>query len=110
MVKTLYHGSCNIIEKPVFEYGKSYNDYGSGFYCTDSLEMAKEWAAGKDQDGYANCYELDCNGLQIRNIAFCIGWQCCCEIGSLMFPPVLRWELRNICLAFLTLIMKHAMP
>lgn len=68
MVKTLYHGSCNIIEKPVFGYGKSYNDYGLGFYCTDSLEMAKEWAAGKDQDGYANCYELDCNGLQILNL------------------------------------------
>ncbi|MBP3577789.1 MAG: DUF3990 domain-containing protein, partial [Lachnospiraceae bacterium] len=41
MIKKLYHGSSNIIEKPVFGYGKKYNDYGLGFYCTDSIEMAK---------------------------------------------------------------------
>ena len=68
MVKTLYHGSSGIIEKPLFGYGKPYNDYGLGFYCTDSLEMAKEWGVGKEQDGYANCYELDCNGLRILNL------------------------------------------
>ena len=42
MIKKLYHGSSNIIEKPLFGYGKPYNDYGLGFYCTDSLEMAME--------------------------------------------------------------------
>lgn len=68
MVKTLYHGSTSIIEKPLFGYGKSYNDYGLGFYCTESLEMAKEWGVGKNQNGYANCYELDCNELQILNL------------------------------------------
>lgn len=68
MIKKLYHGSSSIIEKPVFGYGKHYNDYGLGFYCTDSLVMAKEWAASKDQDGYANCYELECDGLQILDL------------------------------------------
>lgn len=68
MIKTLYHGSSNIIEKPVFGYGKTYNDYGLGFYCTESLEMAKEWGVGRNQDGYANCYELDCDGLRILNL------------------------------------------
>lgn len=68
MIQTLYHGSSHIIEKPLFGYGKYYNDYGLGFYCTDSLEMAKEWGVGKNQDGYANCYELDCEGLQILNL------------------------------------------
>jgi len=68
MVRKLYHGSSHIIEKPLFGYGKPYNDYGLGFYCTDSLEMAKEWGVGKDQDGYANCYELDCSGLQILDL------------------------------------------
>ncbi len=68
MVKTLYHGSLNIIEKPLFGYGKTYNDYGLGFYCTDSLEMAKEWGVGKDQNGYANCYELNCDDLWILNL------------------------------------------
>ncbi len=68
MIKKLYHGSSNIIKKPIFGYGKRYNDYGLGFYCTDSLEMAKEWAAGKERDGYANCYELECDGLLILNL------------------------------------------
>ncbi len=68
MIKKIYHGSSNIIEKPLFGYGKRYNDYGLGFYCTDSLEMAKEWGVGKDQDGYANCYEIDCDNLRILNL------------------------------------------
>lgn len=68
MVKHLYHGSASIIEKPQYGYGKPYNDYGLGFYCTDSLEMAKEWGVGKERDGYANCYTLDCAGLSILNL------------------------------------------
>lgn len=68
MIQELYHGSSNIIENPLFGYGKTYNDYGLGFYCTDSLEMAKEWGVGKDQDGYANCYEIECDGLRILNL------------------------------------------
>lgn len=68
MLKTLYHGSCNIIEKPIFGQGKRYNDYGLGFYCTDSLEMAKEWGVSYKKDGYANCYELLCDNLRILNL------------------------------------------
>lgn len=68
MIKKIYHGSVNIIEKPIYGYGKKYNDYGLGFYCTDSLEMAKEWGVGKDQDGYANCYEIDCEGLGLLDL------------------------------------------
>lgn len=68
MVRKLYHGSCNIIEKPVFGKGKRYNDYGLGFYCTDSLEMAKEWGVSRDKNGYANCYVLDCEGLRILDL------------------------------------------
>lgn len=68
MVRKLYHGSSNIIEKPIYGYGKAYNDYGLGFYCTDVLEMAKEWGVGKDQDGYANCYEIECDGLRILDL------------------------------------------
>ena len=68
MIQKLYHGSPNIIEKPIYGYGKAYNDYGLGFYCTDSLPMAKEWGVGKDKDGFANCYELECDGLRILNL------------------------------------------
>ena len=68
MIKKIYHGSSNIIERPIFGYGKLYNDYGLGFYCADSLDMAKEWGVSKEQDGYANCYEIECDGLQILDL------------------------------------------
>ena len=40
----IYHGSENIIEVPEYGKGKPYNDYGLGFYCTEYVELAKEWA------------------------------------------------------------------
>ena len=63
MVRKLFHGSQSIIKAPVWGQGKRYNDYGLGFYCTDSLEMAKEWGVGKGRNGFANCYEINCEGL-----------------------------------------------
>ena len=74
MIRRLYHGSCNIIETPKYGYGKKYNDYGLGFYCTDSLEMAKEWGVTDGKDGYANCYELECDNLKILDLN---GPDCC---------------------------------
>lgn len=68
MIRQLFHGSTSIIEKPQFGYGKVYNDYGLGFYCTDSLEMAKEWGVAQNRNGYANSYELDCEGLKILDL------------------------------------------
>jgi hypothetical protein len=68
MLYRIYHGSENIIEKPLFGYGKTYNDYGVGFYCTDSIDMAKEWSVGIDHDGYANIYDLDTDKLTILNL------------------------------------------
>ena len=68
MIRQLFHGSPSIIEKPQFGYAKVYNDYGLGFYCTDSLEMAKEWGVAQNRNGYANRYELDCEGLKILDL------------------------------------------
>ena len=64
----VYHGSDHILELPVFHGGKPQNDYGSGFYMTESLELAKEWACAKNTDGFANRYELDLDGLRILNL------------------------------------------
>lgn len=64
----IYHGSINIIKKPIFGYGNPYNDYGLGFYCTESKDLAKEWAVANEYDGYANCYELDLKGLKVLNL------------------------------------------
>ena len=49
----LYHGSANIIEKPEFRLGNAKNDYGLGFYCTEHIELAKEWACAENLDGFA---------------------------------------------------------
>lgn len=104
MIKQLYHGSVNIIEKPVFGYGKTYNDYGLGFYCTDSLTMAKEWGVGKDQDGYANCYEIECDGLTILDLnapEYCILHWLAILLQNREFdlPSALAWEAKEYLLA-----------
>jgi hypothetical protein len=65
----LYHGSADIIEKPLFGKGKAYNDYGRGFYCTEHIELAKEWACGENIDGFLNKYEIDTSDLKILNLS-----------------------------------------
>ena len=64
----LYHGSKEIVRKPIYGFGKKNNDYGLGFYCTNSLELASEWAVSMTNDGYTNVYELDDKELRILNL------------------------------------------
>ena len=64
----IYHGSVDVVEKPVFGSGKIHNDYGRGFYCTENVELAKEWACSSDGDGFANHYQLDRSGLSVLNL------------------------------------------
>ncbi len=68
MKMILFHGSEDIIEKPEFGKGASHNDYGRGFYCTENIELAREWACAKDTNGYANKYELDMKGLNVLRL------------------------------------------
>lgn len=65
---TIYHGSEKIIEHPTWGEGKKHNDFGLGFYCTESEELAKEWAASSLRDGFCNCYTLDTEHLKILNL------------------------------------------
>ena len=64
----LYHGSDHIIEKPEFGAGKKHNDYGRGFYCTQNIELAKEWAVSEDADGYVNKYSIYTSKLEVLDI------------------------------------------
>lgn len=65
----LYHGSDHIISTPEYGVGKSWNDYGKGFYCTESVELAKEWACSEEgKNGYANAYTIDTEGLNVLNL------------------------------------------
>ena len=66
---TLYHGSENIIEMPTFGKGKRNNDFGLGYYCTESKALAMEWAVSDLHDGYANRYTLDTEYLRILHLS-----------------------------------------
>lgn len=66
---TIYHGSQKIIHMPVFGKGNPRNDYGLGFYCTESLDLAKEWACTEENSGYANKYLFDMAGLAVLNLS-----------------------------------------
>ena len=68
MSRRIFHGSTNIIEKPTFGMGKKRNDYGLGFYCTENLDLAKEWGVSRDNNGYANIYGIDDDELSILNL------------------------------------------
>lgn len=65
---TLFHGSTKIVEKPILGVGNPKNDYGLGFYCTENLELAKEWASTERNDGFANSYEMDIEGMDILRL------------------------------------------
>lgn len=64
----IYHGSDKIIKVPMYGKGSKANDFGRGFYCTESPELAKEWACKKNTDGFTNQYDLDDSDLKILNL------------------------------------------
>lgn len=65
----LFHGTPDKIVVPTYGRGEEKHDYGQGFYLTENIELAKEWAVCRPQEtvGYVHRYELDTNGLQILN-------------------------------------------
>ena len=65
---TIYHGSKQIVEAPTFGLGRRNNDYGLGFYCTESCDLAKEWAVSSLCDGFSNRYTLDTEYLNTLNL------------------------------------------
>lgn len=65
---TLYHGSEQLIEEPTFGKGKLNNDFGLGFYCTESEDLAKEWAVSSLRNGFANRYTLGTEYLNVLNL------------------------------------------
>ena len=65
---TVYHGSKQIVEVPTFGEGKKNNDFGLGFYCTESNDLAKEWAVSSLRDGFSNKYTLYTEFLNILNL------------------------------------------
>lgn len=65
---TIYHGSEKCIEIPIFGEGRKHNDFGLGFYCTQSIELAKEWAVSSLRDGFVNKYSLNTEYLKVLKL------------------------------------------
>ena len=65
---TIYHGSEQVVEVPTFGLGRKNNDFGLGFYCTESEDLAKEWAVSSLRNGFANRYTLETEYLNVLNL------------------------------------------
>ena len=65
---TLFHGSEKVVEVQTFGFGKTTNDFGLGFYCTETEDLAKEWAVSSLRDGFSNRYTLDTEYMNILNL------------------------------------------
>lgn len=63
----LYHGSPNKVVVPQFGFGEGKHDYGKGFYLTENIELAKEWAVciPDETNGWVHKYELETDDLKI---------------------------------------------
>ncbi len=63
----LYHGSPNKVVVPQFGFGEGKHDYGKGFYLTENIELAKEWAVCRpdETNGWVHKYELETADLKI---------------------------------------------
>lgn len=55
----LFHGSDHIVEAPWPGGGKLHNDYGPGFYCTEEIELAREWACTDAPTAFVNHYSFE---------------------------------------------------
>ena len=63
----LYNGSPNKVVVPQFGFGEGKHDYGKGFYLTENIELAKEWAVCRpdEMNGWVHKYELETDDLRI---------------------------------------------
>lgn len=63
----LYYGSETLFTRPTYGKGKPGNDYGLGFYMTDSFSLAKFWAGKSKNGGYVLTFDLDMSDLKVLN-------------------------------------------
>lgn len=64
---TLFHGTPDRIVVPTYGKGEEKHDYGRGFYLTESVDLAKEWAVCRpnEKNGWVHKYRLDTEELKI---------------------------------------------
>lgn len=67
-VVRLHHGSSVAVSQPRYGRCRPHNDYGQGFYCTRSIELAREWACQQGRDGFVSLFDLDMGGLSLVDL------------------------------------------
>ena len=67
---TVFHGSLCKTLAPEYGMGKSYHDYGKGFYATEDKALAYEWAVSLStgENGYCHAFSLDMSELRCLSI------------------------------------------
>lgn len=63
----LFHGTPDKIVVPTYGKGEEKHDYGRGFYLTESIDLAREWAVCRpnEENGWVHKYQFDTDGLKI---------------------------------------------
>lgn len=63
----LFHGTADKVIVPTYGLGNEKHDYGKGFYLTENVELAKEWAVCRpdETNGWVHKFEIDTEGLHI---------------------------------------------
>ena len=64
----LFHGSLDAVGWPQLSKCRAANDFGKCFYCTEEMELAKEWSCQYGKTGVVSGYILKMDGLNIVNL------------------------------------------
>ncbi len=65
---TLYHGSGKAVNVPKADASGAFDDFGRGFYCTESREEAGQWAVSRGVSGFISVYEADMFELNVCDL------------------------------------------
>ena len=71
----IYHGSKNVIKAPLYGLGKVGNDFGLGFYCTESEE--KQPHVQRDAPRIAGEH----GGTDVQRVSRSAGGEICLDCG-----------------------------
>ena len=64
----LFHGSLDAVGWPQLSKCRAANDFGKCFYCTEEMDLAKEWSCQYGKTGVVSGYILKMDGLNIVNL------------------------------------------
>ena len=64
----LFHGSLDAVGWPQLSKCRAANDFGKCFYCTEEMDLAKEWSCQYGKTGVVSGYILKMDGLKIVNL------------------------------------------